>query len=169
MKVLVVSDSHGWGEILTELKGRYENKVDAMFHCGDSELLADDPEMDGWIVVRGNCDTEQSYPNDLTEEIEGVRIFMTHGHRYNVKMSLMNLQYKAEEHQADLAFFGHSHLIGAEKIGQTIFLNPGSITLPRGRSEKTYAMVERNRRETIIRFFDHKHRELTDLQQTFAN
>ncbi|KAB7708593.1 YfcE family phosphodiesterase [Bacillus aerolatus] len=167
MKVLVVSDSHGWSEILTELKERYEKEVDVMVHCGDSELSDDDPAIAGYIVVRGNCDTEDEFPYDVVEGVGGRRIFVTHGHRYDVKLSLMKLKYKAQEYGADFVFFGHSHLLGAEKIDDAIFLNPGSITLPRGRREKTYAIVEVDKQQAAVRFFDDRHQELTELSHTF--
>ncbi|OCA92369.1 metallophosphoesterase family protein [Pseudobacillus wudalianchiensis] len=168
MKVLVVSDSHGWSEILTELKQRYEGEVDVLIHCGDSELSADNPAIEGYVAVRGNCDTEEEFPYDIVEGVKGKRIFITHGHRYNVKMSLMKLTYKAQENGSDFVFFGHSHLLGAEKINDAIFLNPGSIAMPRGRREKTYALVEADEQQAVIRFFDETHRELTELQCVFS-
>ncbi|HZG70487.1 MAG TPA: metallophosphoesterase [Chondromyces sp.] len=168
MKLLVVSDSHGRRDILEELKGRYQEKVDLMIHCGDSELKADDPAIEGFQVVKGNCDIEPDFSNETIDEIAGKRIFVTHGHRYNVKMTMMNLSYKAKEYEADFVFFGHSHLVGVEKIDGTVFLNPGSITLPKGRQEKTYAVVEVNHEEAEVRFYTDTHEEITDLRQTFS-
>ena len=40
MKYLVVSDNHGDRNILVEIVNRYVGMVDQMFHCGDSELKA---------------------------------------------------------------------------------------------------------------------------------
>ncbi|UAT29734.1 metallophosphoesterase [Bacillus badius] len=168
MKVLVVSDNHGWGDILTELRERYEGDMDALIHCGDSELRADDPAIQEYFIVRGNCDVEEEFPYDVVEGVGGRRIFITHGHRYNVKTSLMKLTYKAQEYEADFVFFGHTHMVGAEKIGETIFLNPGSIAMPIGRRDKTYAIVEANKQQAAIRFFDDEHRELTELSCTFS-
>ena len=42
MLYLIVSDSHGDRDILCKLVKNYTGKVDAMFHCGDSELKSDD-------------------------------------------------------------------------------------------------------------------------------
>jgi putative phosphoesterase len=167
MKLLVVSDSHGSLEILKELKNRYGQEVNAMFHCGDSELPADSEVMKGYIAVRGNCDHDNRYSYDIVEEIEGTRIFMTHGHRYDVKMSLSKLNDQANANGADFVFFGHSHQAGAEKIDHTLFLNPGSILLPRGRKEKTYAIVELDEEKTVVRFYNENHQELTELKQVF--
>lgn len=40
MKYLIVSDNHGDRNILVEIVNRYVDRVDHMFHCGDSELKA---------------------------------------------------------------------------------------------------------------------------------
>ena len=37
---------------------------------------------------------------------------------------------------AQVACFGHSHVLGAELIDGVLFINPGSILLPRQRVEK---------------------------------
>ena len=53
MLYLIVSDSHGDRDILCKLVKNYTGKVDAMFHCGDSELKSDDELFDKMIVVGG--------------------------------------------------------------------------------------------------------------------
>lgn len=123
MKLLVVSDSHSERDCLIHLKEKYENTVDAMIHCGDSELEADDPAIQGFHTVRGNCDFGGGFPNDWVGEVDGYRIFTTHGHLYNIKMTLMNLRYRARELNADFAFFGHSHELGVDMLDDTIILS----------------------------------------------
>ncbi|MED1204834.1 metallophosphoesterase [Heyndrickxia acidicola] len=168
MRLLVVSDSHGLTAELMELKEIYQNQVDAMIHCGDSELQASHPEIEGFLTVRGNCDFERRFPLDIRQTIGDNTIFITHGHHYNVKMTLLNLSYKAKEIEADFVFFGHSHVLGVEIIDGTIFLNPGSILLPRGRKEKTYALVEKEGQEVFVTFFDDQHKEIKELKQRFT-
>ena len=120
-KVLVVSDSHGLTKELEVIRERHLDEVDLMIHCGDSQLMADNKAMTGYLTVLGNCDFS-GYPLETITEISGRKIFITHGHRYSVKTSLMNLVYKAEEVNADIVCFGHSHVLGAEVIGrQTVF------------------------------------------------
>ncbi|MGE8206058.1 metallophosphoesterase [Heyndrickxia sp. NPDC080065] len=167
MKLLIVSDSHGLHEELKQLKERYEKTVDAMIHCGDSELMASDDEIKGFLIVRGNCDYDKHFPLDILQNIDGNNIFITHGHHYNVKMTLLNLSYKAKEVAADFVFFGHSHTLGAEMINGTLFLNPGSFLMPRGRKDKTYAIVEKNENIITTKFFNHNDEELVELRQTF--
>ena len=36
--IIVMSDSHGERDIVVDIKKRYQGKVDAIFHNGDSEL-----------------------------------------------------------------------------------------------------------------------------------
>ena len=167
MRLLVVSDSHGSKEELVELSGKYQSTVDAMIHCGDSELSADDPALSSYLIVRGNCDMDARLPDDLVEEVEGHSIMVTHGHLYGIKMSLMKLRYRAEEVGAQCVFFGHSHTLGAELNNGILFLNPGSILLPRGRSERTYALVEIQDQEIKVSFLTHDHVVLDELTQTF--
>ena len=56
--IIVMSDSHGERDIVVDIKKRYQGKVDAIFHNGDSELESSDSVWEGIHVVRGNCDYE---------------------------------------------------------------------------------------------------------------
>ncbi|NWQ42926.1 metallophosphoesterase [Bacillus sp. EB106-08-02-XG196] len=165
-KVLVVSDSHGLTRELEVLRERNLGEVDLMIHCGDSEMMPDEKVMNGYLTVKGNCDFG-SYPLETTTEIAGRKFFITHGHKYSVKSSLINLQYKAAEVGADIACFGHSHLLGAEVIGGTLFLNPGSIRLPRERIEKTYVILELLDESVKMSVYDINGQELKDLAFEF--
>ncbi|RIW37734.1 metallophosphoesterase [Bacillus salacetis] len=167
MKLVVVSDSHGSDTEIKDIYNTYNGKVDGFVHCGDSELKSSDKAMAGYLAVRGNCDMDPSYPEVLTAEFSGTRILATHGHLYNIKMTLMNLNYLAEENQAEMVFFGHSHQLGAEQIEDVLFVNPGSILLPRGRNERTYALIEKDEKSVSVKFFDHNHKEIVDLSRNF--
>jgi len=140
-KVLIVSDSHGLTKEVQIVKERHEGEVDAMIHCGDSELDFDSDEMKGYQKVRGNCDFDERYPEDIDIDVEDMKFLVTHGHLYRIKTTLMPLSYRAEEVGANIICFGHSHMAAAEKIDNRLFINPGSIRLPRGITEKTYAIV----------------------------
>ncbi|MEH7010560.1 metallophosphoesterase [Neobacillus niacini] len=166
-KVLVVSDSHGLTKELEVLRERHLNEVDLMIHCGDSELMADDKAINGYLTVMGNCDFG-GYPLETTTEIAGRKFFITHGHKYSVKTSLMNLKYKASEVGADIACFGHSHVLGAEVIGGTLFLNPGSIRMPRERFEKTYVILDLLEEKIKMSVYDIRGQELKELAFEFV-
>lgn len=167
MKVLVVSDNHGNREALLHLKDIYNDKVDAFFHCGDSELLADDKAVEGYNIVRGNCDFGRVYPIEWLGEVEGNKILVTHGHLFNIKVNLVILKDRAKTRQANYVFFGHTHELGCEYSDGILFLNPGSISLPRGRTEKTYALVEDTATTITVKFMDDSDNELTALTQVF--
>lgn len=167
-KVLVVSDSHGLTKELEVLRERHLNEVDLMIHCGDSELMPDDKAISGYLTVMGNCDFGGGYPLDTTSEVAGKKFFITHGHRYSVKSTLMNVKYKASEVKANIVCFGHSHILGAELIDGVLFLNPGSIRLPRERLEKTYVILDLQDNKIKISVFEINGRELTDLAREFA-
>lgn len=139
-KVLIMSDSHGLTQEIADIKKRHQLKY--MIHCGDSELNYEAQELAGFIKVAGNCDFDSNYPNEEIIYIDGVTIYITHGHLYNVKANLMNLAYRAEETNALVICFGHTHIAGVEKVNQQLFINPGSIRLPKKRVEKTYAIME---------------------------
>lgn len=152
--VLVVSDSHGLTSELMKIKEKHINEVELMIHCGDSELNPDDKELEGFVVVRGNCDFDSDFPEETFHEVDGKKIIVTHGHHYGVKSTLMNLSYRAEELGADIVCFGHSHLLGAEMINGKLFLNPGSIRLPRLRREKTYCILDINGDKVTLDVYD---------------
>lgn len=141
MKIVVLSDTHGDANLIEQV---YEQELDAdaFFHCGDSELAYDDAHFHNMYRVKGNCDFDRNFVDDLLVPVGERSIFMTHGHLYNIKMTLTPLDYKAQETGADIVLFGHSHLLGAEQIGDTLFLNPGSLLLPRGGNPKSYATIE---------------------------
>ncbi|MEH7128405.1 metallophosphoesterase [Neobacillus drentensis] len=167
-KVLVVSDSHGLTKELNILRERHSEDVDLMIHCGDSELTPTDEAISGYLTVMGNCDFGGGYPMETMAEAAGRKFFITHGHPYSVKTSLMNLKYKAEEVNANIVCFGHSHVLGAEVIGRTLFLNPGSIRLPRGRLEKTYVILDLQDAIIKMSVFEVNGRELPELACEFA-
>src|SRR5690606_34766909 len=136
-KVLIVSDSHGLAEELMELKNRHSHETGLMIHCGDSELSAADPAIEDFLVVRRNCDMENKFRDEIITDYAGLRFLVAHGHRYSVKRTLLRLLYRAQEVEADIVCFGHSHILGAEMVDNILFINPGSLRLPRARRERT--------------------------------
>lgn len=166
-KVLIVSDSHGLTSELQEIKNRHEHEVDMMIHCGDSELSKDDQALSHFLTVRGNCDYEDRFHEDEWKEIADYRIFVTHGHLYSVKSSLMSLQYRAQELNAHIICFGHSHILGAEVVQGKLFINPGSLRLPRKRPERTYVIIDISNENVTLHVFDFDQGEMMELRQKF--
>ncbi|QPC47146.1 metallophosphoesterase [Mangrovibacillus cuniculi] len=160
MKWVVVSDNHGDSSVLEEIVKEHKATADTFIHCGDSELLKSSPIMEHFHAVRGNCDMDREFPLHITEEVQGKKYLVVHGHMENIKMSLLPLTYKAKEAGVSFAFFGHSHLLGVEKMDEVIYLNPGSISLPRGGNPKTYAVITFDDLEIQVTYLDEKHREV---------
>ena len=141
MKIVIMSDTHNDRDIIGKIKSYYP-KADTYIHCGDSELAAADLVLQNVIKVGGNCDHDAAYKDDVLLEVGKTKLYITHGHLYNVKTSLMKLAYRAEEVGANIVCFGHSHVLGVEKLNSTLFINPGSLKSPRGRKEKTFVVLE---------------------------
>ena len=73
---------------------------------------------------------------------EGRRVLMCHGHLYQVGMGLSHIKQKARDMGANIVLFGHTHVpVNMEENG-ILFLNPGSLTKPRGGSACSYALLE---------------------------
>lgn len=57
--------------------------------------------------------------------IDGVKIFITHGHEQNVKYEyeFMTLRKAAEKYDPDLIIFGHTHIPYTDYKGKATLLN----------------------------------------------
>ncbi|MBM6925983.1 metallophosphoesterase family protein [Pseudoflavonifractor phocaeensis] len=130
MKVLIFSDSHGNVANMEEAV-RLESP-DRIFHLGDlvrdAEALAEKFPNIPLTYVPGNCDGQRP---DLPEErlftLDGVKILMTHGHIYHVKMSMALAVRSAREEGARLLCFGHTHEPFCKFENGLWILNPGSV------------------------------------------
>lgn len=164
-----MSDSHGDCEIVEEIKQKYLGKVDAIYHNGDSELASDDPIWEGIHVVSGNCDFDNGYPNDLITHWHDLTIAQTHGHLYNINFTWDKLDWFAQEHEADICLYGHLHRPAVWQMGNTIFLNPGSVSQPRGDiNEKLYAKVELDNSTIKVTFLNRQHQEYSGLTKVIS-
>ncbi|MBQ6152734.1 MAG: metallophosphoesterase [Ruminococcus sp.] len=141
MKIIVISDNHG---MLRNPRMILKKHPDAeiVVHCGDSQesiedLMADFPQF-RYVNVRGNCDFDAFLADYEIFTVEGVRFFVTHGHRYNVKFGLNRLMYAAEENNIQVVLFGHTHSPMNEYINGVYYINPGAVSGYRG----TYALIE---------------------------
>lgn len=169
MKYLVVSDNHGDRDCLVDLADYYRGKVDCMFHCGDSELEPTDSLWDDFVVVTGNCDYDERFLKEQLVKTDEDRILMTHGHLYNVRQTLSNLVYRAQELSASIVLFGHTHELGVEMIEEVLVLNPGSISLPRGQYMiKTYAIIENLADSYQVSYYRDNHEKLSHLTVSFT-
>lgn len=141
MQIVVMSDTHGDSHVIDQVRGFYPH-VETMIHCGDSELPYSHAALDGMKKVRGNCDLDKAFPEEIIVQAGDASLFVTHGHLFNVKSSMLALSYRAKEVAAQIVCFGHSHVLGAEMIDDVLFINPGSLLKPRGRNEKSFAIID---------------------------
>ena len=136
-RLLIVSDSHGRTDGIAHLMAKIE-RPDLILHLGDHQdpLSEIELELDCPVLgVSGNCDHDISagwLPTERLVSIANLRIFMTHGHHYQVKQGLDHLARIAAKppFSADLICFGHTHhpMIQERKVAgrQVRLLNPGS-------------------------------------------
>lgn len=142
MDILIFSDSHGAVGNINEVMARCISPPDAVIFLGDGLRDLDrantgDAELH---CVRGNCDFGAVFEED--EEIfvlGGLKIMITHGHKYGVKSGYASLAEHAARRGADIIIFGHTHapmlhcFSAGEQIGNTelkkplYVFNPGSL------------------------------------------
>ena len=164
MKWMIASDLHGSAYYCRKMLEALEREgADRLFLLGD--LLYHGPRNDlpreyapkevipllngkkeKLLCVRGNCDAEVDqmvleFPvlADYAVLPVGQRlIYATHGHIYHVK----NLPPLAP---GDVLLHGHTHVPAWTEFGQgNLYLNPGSVSIPKEDSPHSYMTLEEN-------------------------
>ena len=164
MKWMIASDLHGSAYYCRKMLEAFEReRADRLFLLGD--LLYHGPRNDlpreyapkevipllngkkeKLFCVRGNCDAEVDqmvleFPvlADYAVLPVGQRlIYATHGHIYHVK----NLPPLAP---GDVLLHGHTHVPAWTEFGQgNLYLNPGSVSIPKEDSPHSYMTLEGN-------------------------
>ena len=143
-RILVFSDSHGHTTNMFHIIEKIPD-VNAIIHLGDiardvAELKAKFPAIPVYSV-RGNNDFDFLIPQDRLIEIDGIKIFMTHGHRYLSGFEIDRLKRASIENDAQITLYGHTHIAAYEVCKSRTFANPGSISKPRG-GECSYGIIE---------------------------
>lgn len=152
MRIGLLSDTHGILEPAfraLELLGPVDLLVHAGDHYHDASGLAALVDFPVHAVV-GNCDSRLEGPEEKILEIEGMKLYITHGHKYNVKMSLLRLYHRAAEVGAAAAVYGHTHVSGycytpAEGCLNSqglLLINPGSVSKPRNGDRPSFGLLE---------------------------
>ena len=130
-KLFVLSDTHRRTDQIKNLLLPM-TESDYVIHLGDyasdmepfADLLGDK-----LIRVRGNGDFGcRDIPEDRVLETEGVRLFLTHGHHYRVKSTLVNLGIEAMSKDCAAALYGHTHLADVTEFDGVKMINPGSLS-----------------------------------------
>ena len=129
-RILVFSDTHNNISLCTEIIEKIP--ADIIIHAGDYvsdaqklKKLYPDKRIE---YVKGNGDMFSYASDNIVVELDGIRIFVTHGHNERVKTDpeLKKLVSAAKSNNCTVAVFGHTHM-GLEKETDGIkLLNPGS-------------------------------------------
>lgn len=129
MKILILSDSHGFSTELEEILKK-ERSADMIIHLGDgstdmydmNEYTAGKP----FYQIKGNCDPyAYDFPQRLITFADNIKIFACHGHLYNVKNDITPLFYAAKQENCRIALYGHTHIPFSEEYDGVHIFNPG--------------------------------------------
>ena len=128
MKLLILSDTHLFNDILKNVNDHYLDITDYHIHCGDSSLNKDDVLLKDYnIVVEGNHDNNQFPIYSIYNNI-----LVTHGHKYNIYRYYDDLVNLCHENNCKYCLFGHTHIPTVDVIDDITFINPGSLMINRG-------------------------------------
>lgn len=152
MRILLVSDTHRMNGNFYEVIEK-EAPIDLVIHCGDAEgseyELAAVAGCD-FECVCGNNDFFTVLPKERVLDIAGNKIFVTHGHCYNVSAGYDRLADEALSRGCNMAFFGHTHIPFMEEVNDVFLVNPGSLTYPRQHGRiPTYVIAEINEKGEV--------------------
>ena len=160
MKLMIASDIHGAASCCERMLEAFERENadrllllgDLLYHGPRNDLPEDyDPKAvigmlnglpDAPLCVRGNCDTEVDqmvldFPvmaDYALVEAGGYTLFATHGHLFNPER-LPPLK------RGDVLLCGHTHVPAAEDHGSWRYFNPGSVSIPKEGSRRSYMIL----------------------------
>ena len=162
MKILIASDIHGSAAWCRKLLVAWDREApsrvvllgDLLYHGPRNDLPEEyapkaviemlNGRRDSLLCVRGNCDTEVDqmvlqFPILADYAYlagKKYRIFATHGHVYNTK-KLPPLR------EGEILLHGHTHVPAWEDHGTFRYFNPGSVSIPKEGSERSYMTLEK--------------------------
>ena len=152
-KIGILSDTHGSLPAWKRALALFGPDVRTILHAGDvlyhgprnaipggytpadlAEAINDFAADGGNVIIStGNCDApvdmmvvHLKFTPIVSATWHGKKILMMHGDNFPLlrEMALFN--------KVDLAISGHTHVASLARDGGTIFLNPGSTTIPKG-------------------------------------
>ncbi len=163
MRILFFSDIHGISDNLDIIESKLkEFNIDRLICLGDlyyNYSYSHESDIEGvenflnkhidiLTCMKGNCDTSIDIENSLfpiiddftTFNIDDIDIYITHGNRYNMNNNTFI--------DKGVLIYGHEHIPYIEKEGDVIYINTGSISLPKGGSRPSYLIYDN--REFIL-------------------
>lgn len=132
MKIGVMSDSHG-DQAAVKQAVAAAGQVDLWLHAGDYSQDVIKLSQSGVevIAVAGNCDGAANVKPDEFITVMDKKIWLTHGHRFNVKHGHQELIWWAKHYEVDIVIFGHTHIPEVKSVHNLLIVNPGSVAKPR--------------------------------------
>ena len=160
MKLMIASDIHGSAYFCEKLieawKREQPEKLlllgDILYHGPRNDLPKDyapkkvismlNELKSELLCVRGNCEAEVDDMvldfNVLAEYailyIKNRLVFLTHGHKFNP-------QNMPKLKKGDILFNGHTHISKIEEMGDVLYVNPGSVSIPKENTPRGYIIL----------------------------
>ena len=161
MKWLIASDIHGSEYYCKQLLTAYEKEQadrmlllgDVLYHGPRNDLPRDyapksvitllNERKQDIVCVRGNCDTEVDqmvleFPilsDYCVIDLGKCLVYATHGHVYGE-------QNPPPLHAGDILLCGHTHVPKCVEHEGFIYMNPGSVSIPKENSHHGYMTLE---------------------------
>ena len=161
MKLMIASDIHGSAKYCRELLEAYEKENadrllllgDILYHGPRNDLPEGyDPKQviamlnekkDEIFAVRGNCEAEVdqavlAFPvlaDYALLPLKERMIYVTHGHLYN-------RDHLPPMKKGDILLHGHTHIPACEEFDGCIYMNPGSVSIPKNGTPRGYMILE---------------------------
>lgn len=178
MKIGIISDIHGYPEKFTKALGYFKHCD--MILCGGDILYHGprNPILMGYnplalvaeisknqipmLIARGNCDAEVDImvlnlpmmPEYVVYEKDNVRFIVTHGDNLNEdELKKIGIIYKA-----DIVITGHTHIRKFETYLDTMYINPGSVSVPKGDGISSVATIENG----VVKFINIENGEIIE-------
>ena len=168
MKYLVISDIHGSSFYARKIQEIYNKEnpdkiilLGDLYYHGPRNTLTDEYNpmevakilnqyKNKILCTKGNCDAEVDemisefkLEDHIELKISGVDFFFSHGHKYNMD----NVPPVGK-----VVVYGHFHTGFIEEQYGIIFVNPGSISLPKNNTKHSYLMIDD--KELILKDID---------------
>ena len=131
MIIGIISDTHSLPIPVKVIE--HFKTVDLIIHAGDICDAQTIKLLKGlgpaFKAVQGNMDEpalKKALPTKEIIDCQGTNVGVTHGHIGGALNALSNAYTFFQGDKVDIVVFGHSHEAIKEKIGKTLYLNPGS-------------------------------------------
>ena len=136
MRLMIASDIHGSAYYCKKMLGRYQEEgAERLLLLGD--LLYHGP--------RNDLPREYA-PKEVISMLNGAReeLLCVRGN-CDAEVDQMVLQFPILSEAGDVLLHGHTHVQAMEDRGDYVYLNPGSVSIPKNGNENSYMIYENGR------------------------